>query len=229
MKIQPNLLSFAILIMLGTANVYASTLVAYWNFNNVDNPSATSGTGTLNVTQGSGSLTWSGNDINALYFAGTVTNMLSGDSRGLALALQNGTTGENNGAYLEFTLNLEELEDLTMSFAGQRTSSGFTTIDVSWAVGSGSFTSIASINDLPSSFGTTTTVPGAIRTVDFASVNESIGGETDVKIRMSFTGGDTGSATGNNRLDNIVFTAVPEPSTALLGAIGLAALLRRRR
>jgi hypothetical protein len=219
----------AIFSAIGAASNTEAALVAYWNFNNLATPSATSGTGSLGVSQGVGSLTWSGNSTNLVYFGGTVTNMQVGDDRGLAVALQNGLAGENNGDHLEFKISLVDLEDLSVSFAGQRTSTGFTAIDVSWAVGTGAFTTIATVNDLPSSMGTTTAVPAAIRTVDFSSVSDEIAGESDVRIRMTFSGGSTTAASGNVRLDNVTFIAVPEPTSALLGGLGFVALLRRRR
>ena len=45
----------------------------------------------------------------------------------------------------------------------------------------------------------------------------------------SVTGGTAG--TGTVRMDNVVIngTLVPEPSAALLGALGMIGLLRRRR
>ena len=207
----------------------ANYLLSYWSFNNPDEPASTSGAGTLDVTEGSGTLSWSGQASNLVYFAGTVTNVVSGFDRGVALAIQNGTNGVNNGEHLEFGISMSGLQDLQMSFAVQRTSTGFTDIDVSWAVGAGSFTSIASFDDLPSSFGTTSEVPSAIRTIDFSSVNADVADESDVRIRMTFSGGNPSFATGNNRIDNVIFT-VPEPSTALFGlmaALGFA--VRRRR
>jgi uncharacterized membrane protein affecting hemolysin expression len=52
---------------------------------------------------------------------------------------------------------------------------------------------------------------------------------SDAFLRVTFDGA-TG-ATGNNRLDNITLTAVPEPSTyaALLGLLALGVVAYRRR
>ena len=217
---------------LAAASTSQAALVAYWNFNVPGDNAATTGTGTLNVTTGAGTLTWSGNPTNLTYFGGTVTNMQDGDDRGVALALQNGTSAVNNGSFLEFTLDLTSLttvQSLVLTFAAQRTSTGFDTITPSYAVGAGSFTDLAVVPTLETSMGTTTAVPGAIRTIDFASVNSSIAGESDVRIRLTFDGGSTSSTAGNNRFDNVTFTSVPEPSAALLGGLGFLALLRRRR
>lgn len=228
MKLKKSLLTL-ILTLTSFNALGASSVIAYWNFNDPDNPAATSGTGTLNVTQGSGTLTWSGNPDNLVYFGGTVTNMQEGDDRGVAVALRNGTNGENNGSFLEFTLDLTGLEDLVLTFAAQRTNTGFTTATPSYAVGAGPFTTLATIPEFESSMGTTSENTDAIRTVDFSSANAEIAGQSDVRIRITLDGGDTSQAAGNNRFDNVTFTAVPEPTTALFGCLGLLALLRRRR
>ena len=214
-------------VMVGRAE---AGLIAYWNFNNPDNNAATSGTGTLAVAQGSGSLSWSGAAANLTYFGGTVTNMLDGDDRGLALALQNGANGANNGAHLEFNVSMTGKSELEISFAGQRTSTGFDSINVQWAVGAGAFNSFTTINDLASSMGTTTSTPAAIRTVNFLAVDSQIANQSDVRIRFVFSGGSTTSSAGNNRFDNVRFSAVPEPSALLLvGSVLGAGFLRRRR
>lgn len=45
----------------------------------------------------------------------------------------------------------------------------------------------------------------------------------------SFSFGNTGTGTGPDRASAAAFSAIPEPSAALLGSLGLLALLRRRR
>jgi len=75
---------------------------------------------------------------------------------------------------------------------------------------------------------------GATRTGTFAglltdgSLVGNFGGQ-DLFITYSGDFGDSGtvSTTGGN--DIVLYTVIPEPSTALLGAFGLLALLRRRR
>lgn len=228
MKLKKTLLTLAFSIAALSSST-ATTLVAYWNFNDPVTPSNTTGTGTLDVTQGAGALTWSGNPTNLVYFGGSVTNMQVSDERGLALALRNGLNGENNGSFLEFTLDLTGLDNIVLTFAAQRTSTGFTSAIPSYAVGAGPFTTLAAIPQFETGMGTTTAVPAAIRTVDFSSENFAIAGQADVKIRLTLDGGSETSENGNNRFDNVTFTSIPEPSAALLGGLGFIALLRRRR
>lgn len=55
-----------------------------------------------------------------------------------------------------------------------------------------------------------------------------------ITLRVARTDADTNAANGGNSnsttwIDDVRITAVPEPSTALLGALGMLGLLRRRR
>jgi hypothetical protein len=221
-----SLMAFALV----NAGLAHGSTIAFWNFNS--GSSNTSGTfsaaTTLAVTEGSGTLTFSNGTTGLAVFGGTVTNLPSpdpdGTGRGMALAVQNGDSGANNGSFLQMNLDMTGLQDLGMSFAAQRTSTGFNAIDVSYAVGEGSYTSFFAVPELESSMGTTSAVPASIRTVDFTSINGVIANQGDVRIRMTFSGGSTTSSAGNNRFDNLTLTAnpVPEPSTLGLAGVGVA-------
>jgi len=68
-------------------------------------------------------------------------------------------------------------------------------------------------------------------TVNFSSISQ-INNQANVQLRFTFQDGSTPSAdvTQNIRIDNLLFTAVPEPtSVALLGLGALALGARRRR
>lgn len=195
-----------------------SGIFAFWNFNNGSD--ATSGTyssaylnSAFDGTIGSSaSLSFSG-DTGLVVFGGTVTGLPSpdpdGTGRGVALAIQNGTAAVNNGSFLEFSLNLTGLESLGMSFAGQRTNTGFDSILVSYSTDGGvNFTELApnTIALLESGMGTTSAVPASIRSVDFSGIT-SLNGAADARFRFTFGGGSTTSTAGNNRFDNWQFTA----------------------
>ncbi len=70
--------------------------------------------------------------------------------------------------------------------------------------------------------GTTVTFTGIIDGNTIATDTFTWDASNDMKI--IFTGIETGST-----MDNIVVSTIPEPSAALLGGLGLLALLRRRR
>jgi len=216
-----SLMAFALV----NAGLAHGSTIAFWNFNSgsSDTTGSFSAATTLAVTEGSGTLTFSNGTTDIVVFGGTVTNLPSpdpdGTGRGVALAIRNGTSGANNGSFLQMNLDMTGLQDLGMSFAAQRTSTGFNAIDVSYAVGEGSYTSFFAVP-----MGTTSAVPASIRTVDFTSINGVIANQGDVRIRMTFSGGSTTSSAGNNRFDNLTLTAnpVPEPSTLGLAGVGVA-------
>lgn len=72
----------------------------------------------------------------------------------------------------------------------------------------------------------TTTGTFETRTVSYTAAAAD-DGQAIVLRFFDFNGG--GNTTNQTGIDNIELTAVPEPSAALLGALGLLALLRRRR
>lgn len=68
-------------------------------------------------------------------------------------------------------------------------------------------------------------------TAGFKSQSLSLGGAiTGVDgIRLTLAQGDTGGGETAGGFDEVAFSSIPEPSSALLGGLGLLALLRRRR
>jgi hypothetical protein len=63
---------------------------------------------------------------------------------------------------------------------------------------------------------------GTTKVWDGVSVQTASQSITDLKFSFS-------AGTATIGIDNIVITAIPEPTAALLGGLGLLALLRRRR
>ncbi|CAN5415143.1 hypothetical protein BH09BAC3_BH09BAC3_05420 [soil metagenome] len=165
-----------------------------------------SGTATLyaNGTQGS-SLWAQAGELNS--FGGTITN----DPRGVpaasnALALVNQSA---NGKAVVFKFSMTGFKDPILTFAAQRTATGFTTQTWAWSTDGTSFTDFTTINSLPAAFGTT------IQTVNLAAVN-ALDGASFVYLKATMTGAT--SAGGNNRLDNFVLnatTATPPDFTPL--------------
>lgn len=217
-----------------------SGVFVFWNFNSgSDAISGEFSALTLNPAFGSGTLSLDGlgDPTEVAVFAGSVTNLPSpapdGTGRGVALAIRNGENGVNNSGSITFTLSMTNLQDLGLSFAGQRTNTGFDSLVVDYSVdGGSSWSDGISIPTLESSMGTSTANADAIRTVDF-STSTVLNDASNVQIRFTFDGGSLTSTAGNNRLDNIQFTGtvIPEPSTyaALIGALALAFVAVRRR
>lgn len=179
--------------------------------------------GAANLTVGGGdilALAGSGNYQWIQSFGGTTINAQFGEASGGSIALQNGTGGINNGAFIELNFDSTLYTDIQLSFARQATSTGFRDISVD-AYGDGVLLgNIGSISNR-NAF--------ALYTFDTALLNEV----ANATIRLTFTGGETeGSISlGNNRLDNLVIagTVIPTPgAVSLLGVAGLLAARRRR-
>jgi hypothetical protein len=160
-------------------------------------------------------------ELNA--FSGTAINAGTGFSTtttgAAALALINQTA---NGKSAVFRFSMAGFQELVVSYASQRTNSGFTSQTWSYSTDGVNWTDHQTVSNLPLAFATQTL--GAITGLD---------GATDAYLRLTLAGASSG--TGNNRFDNIQFnaTAVPEPTSMLLaGSVALGGVflrLRRKR
>jgi hypothetical protein len=156
-------------------------------------------------------------------FGGTAANAGTGfsttTSGAAALALVNNTA---NGKSAVFRFSMAGFQDLVVSYATQRTNTGFTAQAWSFSTDGLNWTDHQSVVPPPAPFGVLT-------------LNNITGlnGATDAYLRLTVSGAT--NANGNNRLDNIQFnaTAVPEPTSMLLaGSVALGGVflrLRRKR
>jgi hypothetical protein len=209
------------------------TILANWG---VQAGSAGGATLYLNGTRGSSDwfvpATGSTNtELNA--FGGTALNARDGMSTvttsPAALAFLGGLATNSvyagNGKAAVFAFTMANLKDLQITYASQRTTTGFTSQTWAYSANGTTWTNFATISNLAASFQDT----GVINLGTLAGLN----GASTAFVRVTFDGA-TASA-GNNRLDNVVFEAVaiPEPATyaAILGiaVLGGAALARRRQ
>lgn len=143
----------------------------------------------------------SGNEVTS--FNGTIINtegtsfstVTSGSS---ALAIVSGTGSTANGKSLVFTVDMTNYSNLEISYAVQRTGSGFTSNTWDYSTDGVNWTAIALVNNLPSSFG-----------VISLPVISGFNNVTNLFIRLTVNGSiATGS---NNRFDNIKFqTSITE-------------------
>ncbi len=217
-------------------------LVAGWDFQTTTNGgtataaapntpkqyTANFGSGGLFLDGQNGSSDWfvpatgsTATELNA--FTGTAINAGTGfsttTSGAAALALLNNTA---NGKSAVFRFSMAGFQDLVVSYATQRTSTGFSSQAWSFSTDGLNWTDHQTISGLPTSFATQTL--GSIT---------GLNGATDAYLRLTVSGAS--AAAGNNRFDNIQFnaTAVPEPTSMLLaGSVALGGVflrLRRKR
>jgi hypothetical protein len=208
----------------------ASTLIAYWDQNSNNLPgggfgflegvfpqAASQGTGALSVGGGLLLNTVTNSNGDVVYqwipsLAGTTVNAQPSVDSGGSISIQGGTGNANNGGYFQFAFSMAGLTDLTVSYATQRTSTGFNSQVWSWSTDGSTFTDFQTLDSIPTAFANAGGNP-------IFSGPAALDNAATAFLRVTFDGAT--NATGNNRLDNITLTAVPEPSTVALAAMGL--------
>ena len=233
------------------ASVASADMIAQWDFQTTTNGGtavagapltpklfvANFGTGSLylNGTNGSSDffepLTGTTNtEINA--FGGTTLNATGGMSTvttspsalaivGGAASVPAGTFGAN-GKAMVFKFSMSGFSNLAVSYAVQRTASGFSTQQWDYSTDGTTWSSAATITGIGASFaGGTTNVASTL------GVASGLNNAANAYMRVTFTGAT--SATGNNRMDNFQFNATALPAPGAIALIGLAGLIARRR
>ncbi len=206
---------------------WGQVLLAGWDFQTTTNggtavaaaPScpttltANFGSGSLFLNGTNGSSTWitatSGNELTA--FGGTAVNAGTGFSTVTTapscIAFVGGTSLSANGKFAVFKFSMTGYQNLIVSYAAQKTSTGFASHVWEYSTNGTTWTAAQTITTIPTSFGATTLT--AITGLDNSSV---------AYLRLTLTGAT--NATGNNRIDNIQFTATTITSNYTLSYNG---------
>lgn len=212
-------------LLLGAVAPVSADLLTYFNFNN-SAPGSGGGPGVADFTPGGGVYatqstftpgnlagTNGGTTANNNYgtFGGTTVNAVGTDVAGQAFApIGSG----NNGNYFQLTTPTTGYQAPVISFAAQRTSTGFNNNTLSYSTDGTNFTDFATFSPNLSTAGGFTT-----QTFDLSGVT-TLANQPSVTFRITL-GGAT-STSGNNRYDNIQVNASPltstSPATVTLGA-----------
>lgn len=173
--------------------------LAYWSFVGES----------LEPTLGDGRLKHDFNDTT--FYSGTDVNALpeahddDPPDASPSLALVGGAgvnangTGGNNGASLYFLVHTADHEGLRISLAARRSSTGFVAARLAYSTDDGrSFTNLDAEFEPTDDF--------TAHTLDLSDVSE-LDDRANLVIRITFAGAT--HARGNNRLDNILFSARP--------------------
>jgi hypothetical protein len=209
-------ITLTVLISLSLAAGAHGEAISVWNFN--DAASGVSG-GVREFLVDFGNGTMSSNFLfsNIANSPGSALNAQNGDPAGQALRL---TGNANNDGNLTWMVSTENYESIDVSFAMQRTSTGFNANQFLYSTDSG-------VSWIPFGSPFTPSASFAVQSFDLSGIRE-LNGNPDVGFQIIF-GGAT-SSMGNNKIDNLAVsgnpiapaTPIPEPSTITLTAMGLA-------
>jgi hypothetical protein len=211
------LAALAAMSLVGNAH---ADLVAHWNFNSLSIATASApGVGGVptSIASNSGSATLSLTGWTGLVddFAGSTLNAQFLDPAEESLSL---ISNAGNNSFIQLSFSMSGFTDLEVAFATRGTASGFDSGLWSYSSDGVNFT------DLGVNTATRTTTYG------IASFSTSaLDNQGTAFLRYTLSGAT--STTGNNRIENLTLTAVPEPGSAavLLGSVIGFGLLRRRR
>ena len=235
------------------ASTVSAGMIAQWDFQTTTNGGtavaaapltpklfvANFGTGSLYLNGTNGSSDFfepatgtTNTEINA--FGGTALNATGSMSTvttspaalaivGGAASVPAGTFGAN-GKAMVFKFSMSGLSNLSVSYAVQRTASGFTTQQWDYSTDGTTWSSAATITGIQASFAAGATPANVVTSLGVAS---GLNNAANAYMRVTFTGAT--SATGNNRMDNFQFNADAIPAPGAVALIGLAGLVARRR
>ena len=182
-----------------TLNGYVQTSdvpFVYWDFNDGVPGSGVNWTQPIAANYGTGSLAYT--FANAVAFTGTTLNTMADDVvSGSSFVPQNGTGNVNNGEEFVMTVNTTDLENITLTYATQRTSTGFTDQSIWYSLDGGqNYTLITTFTSIASSW--------EVKEVDFSSVTGA-NDNPNFMVKIVLDGASGTQGTGNNRFDNISF------------------------
>jgi len=222
-----SLIGISAVGMLALASAAQADLISYWNFNNFGPISSAGTPAALGITSiaassGFGAVNLASYAGNIDDFNGSTINALNGDPSGASLSLIAGGSSPfpGNGSSITFNTDLAAFADPIISFATQRTGTGFNSVQLAYSTDGSNFTNFGGAYPASSSF--------YIHSFHRSSIT-ALDGASNAVFRLTFSGAT--SSSGNNRIDNLQInaTSVPAPAAAALMGLGGLFIGRRRR
>ncbi len=173
----------------------------------------------VNGTSGAEITAFSGTTVNANTSIGMSTVTSGSAALAIAAGALSGGVYPANGKSMVFKFSMSGFAGLSISYATQRTSSGFTGQVLEYSSNGTTWSSIGSNTSIQSSF----SAPSGVATT-FSGIT-GLDGAATAYVRITLSGA-TG---GNNRFDNFIFSADAIPSPGALALLGVAGLVTSRR
>jgi hypothetical protein len=194
----PRVLGLLFLFLLTAQITTAQDVIHCWDFNGTT--PFTTPLNTDNRVSGSGSITH--NLVSTTSFNGSTINTCSSSSAGEAFGVRGAASLANNGKHLDFNFSSEGYENLILSFWSRRSPAGFNNNQIQYSIDDGvNFTNLTTLNY------TLALDPGSIVTLDISNVAPLANNQSNLIIRIIFTGAT--DASGNNRIDNVKLEGTP--------------------
>jgi hypothetical protein len=138
-------------------------------------------------------------------------------------------SADNEGEYIQFSVNTSFWANMSLSFGYSNNGNGFASVTLSYAIGAGAFTSVGVVGSV-SGTATETMSTGTQPAISFslpAAVNQA----GFVTFRLTFSGGFSNGNDNQTTIDNIRLdgTFVPEPATVMGGLLGVFGLCWHQR
>lgn len=223
MKLNHWIPSAAALVIIGTLPAHAA-VIAQWTFET----SVPTTAGPHAAEVGTGSATGFHTSASSVYSNPAGNGSLESFSSNFWAV----------GDYYQFTTDSTGYEGITISFDQTGSGTGPRDFKLEYSIDGATFTEFATYS-LPGpsavSWSTATPVTPASTSFSFdLSAVTSLDNDSSIFFRLTNAtttsiGGGTVATGGTGRVDNVVIASIPEPATALLGALGFLAILRRRR
>ncbi len=186
---------FFVLMLIMATSANSQTLMYYWNFNQSVPATGVNWTAPILDTIHSATLTYT--MANAVSFGGSAYNGVTGEVNGGSFCPTGGTANINNGTYIQLNIPTTGYNDISVSYASRRTSSGFTSQVVEYTT-NGTDWVVKETKDI--STYTNNWVLTQVVTIDFTSI-PAVNNNANFAVRVTFNGATTEA--GNNRIENI--------------------------
>ena len=184
-----------VLMLVALTFVFGQTLLHYWNFNTGVPAENQSWATPIAATTGSGQISYTFTE--AFSFAGTNINGTDGEVNGGSFAPRGGVGTVNNGAHFTVMGSTAGYDNVSISFAARKTSTGFTTIEVLYTTDGSNWITKETIDI--SSY-TSAWAANQVVNVNFGTI-PATANNANFGARFVLTG--CTSDVGNNRIDNI--------------------------